>query len=160
MTLALRLETGIFLISFQAFYTVLNVRENRLSAKLITITSWTLSAFGVFLVRIFPHLNWIWRDTPYLFVFSPNAEKYGPEKLRIQALFTSWIIPDQLRIIWKYWTTATHFYLKASKNKILGDFDEEIFDLNSASFSLSITLKNANNSTCIGLILTNCPNHF
>ena len=88
MTLALRLETGIFLISFQAFYTVLNVRENRLSAKLITITSWTLSAFGVFLVRIFPHLNWIWRDTLYLFVFSPNAGKYGPEKLRIQALFT------------------------------------------------------------------------
>ena len=113
-----------------------------------------------FLVRIFPHSDWIRRNTPYLFVFSPNAGKYGPEKLWIQALFTSWIIPDQLRIIWKNWTTATHFYLKASENKILGDFDEEIFDLNSASFSLSITLKNVYNSTCIGLILTNCPNHF
>ena len=33
-----------------------------------------------FLVHIFPHSNWIWRDTPYLSVFSPNARKYGPEK--------------------------------------------------------------------------------
>ena len=33
----------------------------------------------LFLVRIFPHLDWIRRDTEYLFVFSPNARKYGPE---------------------------------------------------------------------------------
>ena len=33
-----------------------------------------------FLVRIFPHSDWIWRDTKYLSVFSPNAGKYGPEK--------------------------------------------------------------------------------
>ena len=33
-----------------------------------------------FLVRIFPHLDWIRRDTSYLSVFSPNAGKYGPEK--------------------------------------------------------------------------------
>ena len=33
-----------------------------------------------FLVHIFPHSNWIWRDTPYLSVFSPNSRKYGPEK--------------------------------------------------------------------------------
>ena len=26
------------------------------------------------------------KDTPYLFVFSPNEGKYGPEKLRIPAL--------------------------------------------------------------------------
>ena len=30
-----------------------------------------------FLVSIFPHVDWIWRDTPYLSVFSPNAGKYG-----------------------------------------------------------------------------------
>ena len=29
--------------------------------------------FGVFLVRIFPHSEWIPRDTEYLSVFSPNA---------------------------------------------------------------------------------------
>ena len=33
-----------------------------------------------FLVRIFPRLDWIRRDTPYLSVLSPNTEKYGPEK--------------------------------------------------------------------------------
>ena len=32
-----------------------------------------------FLVRIFPHSDTIRRDTSYLSVFSPNAEKYGPE---------------------------------------------------------------------------------
>ena len=26
--------------------------------------------------RISPHLNWIWRDTPYLSVFSPSARKF------------------------------------------------------------------------------------
>ena len=36
-----------------------------------------------FLVRIFPHSDWIRRNTEYLSVFSPNAGKYGPEKLRI-----------------------------------------------------------------------------
>ena len=33
-----------------------------------------------FLVRVFPHSDWIWGDTEYLSVFSPNARKYGPEK--------------------------------------------------------------------------------
>ena len=34
-------------------------------------TVWKVSIFGVILVRIFPHLDWI--DTPCLSVFSPNA---------------------------------------------------------------------------------------
>ena len=33
-----------------------------------------------FLVRIFPHSDWIRKDTPYIFVFSPNTCKYGPER--------------------------------------------------------------------------------
>ena len=33
----------------------------------------------LFLVLIFPHSEWIRRDTSYLSVFTPNAEKYGPE---------------------------------------------------------------------------------
>ena len=33
-----------------------------------------------FLVRIFPHSDWMRRDTLYLSVFNPNAGKYGPEK--------------------------------------------------------------------------------
>ena len=47
-----------------------------------------VSVFKAFLVRIFPHLDWIRRDTLYLSAFSPNAGKYGPQKLRIQTLFT------------------------------------------------------------------------
>ena len=33
-----------------------------------------------FLVRIFRYSDWIRRETPYLFVFSPNTGKYRPEK--------------------------------------------------------------------------------
>ena len=58
---------------------------------ILSITAWKVSIFGVILVRIFPHLDWIGRDTPYLSVLSPNAEKYGPEKLRIRTRFTQWI---------------------------------------------------------------------
>ena len=50
--------------------------------------AWKKSVFWVFLVRIFQQSDWIRRDTPYLFVFSPNAGKYGPEKLQIPPLFT------------------------------------------------------------------------
>ena len=42
-------------------------------------TSWKVSVFGVFLVRIFSHSDWIWRDAAYRSTFSPNSEKYGPE---------------------------------------------------------------------------------
>ena len=38
----------------------------------------------------FPHSDWIQRYTQYLSVFSPNTEKYGPEKLRIRTLFTQY----------------------------------------------------------------------
>ena len=34
----------------------------------------------LFLVRIYPYLDWIRRYTEYLSVFSPNVGKYGPEK--------------------------------------------------------------------------------
>ena len=53
-------------------------------------TAWKRSVFGVVLVCIFLHSNWIRRDTEYLSIFSPNAGKYGPEKFRIWALFTQW----------------------------------------------------------------------
>ena len=46
--------------------------------------AWKVSVFAVILVNIFPHSDWIWRDTPYLSEFSPNAgnvdqnnSKYG-----------------------------------------------------------------------------------
>ena len=40
-----------------------------------TFTPQKVSVFGVILVHIFPHSNWIRRDTSYLSVFSPNAGK-------------------------------------------------------------------------------------
>ena len=54
-----------------------------------TYTTWEVSVFGVFLVPIFPHLEWIQRDTLYLSVFSP---KNGPERLQIRTLFTHWYL--------------------------------------------------------------------
>ena len=56
----------------------------------VPYTAWKVSAFGVFLVGIFPQSDWIRRDTENFFVFSPNAGKHGPEKLQIRALFTQW----------------------------------------------------------------------
>ena len=50
------------------------------------------SVFEVFLVCIFPHLDWIWRFTEQIFDFSPNLGKYKPEKLRIRTLITQCIL--------------------------------------------------------------------
>ena len=61
----------------------------RMSSCVIN-TAWKVSVFGIILVRIFPHSDWIRRDTPYLFVFRPNAGKYGPVKHLIRTLFTQW----------------------------------------------------------------------
>ena len=59
-----------------------------------------MSVFRVFLVRIFPHSDWIRRDTEYIFVFSPNAGKYGPEQRPIRKLFT---YPSVFSLnAWKY----------------------------------------------------------
>ena len=62
----------------------------RFSLKKIICTAGKVSISGDFLVRIFPHLDWIRKDTPYLSVFSPDAGKYGSEKLRIWILFKQW----------------------------------------------------------------------
>ena len=51
-------------------------------------TAWKVPVFGVILVHIFPHSDWIRGDTPYLSVFSSNTEKCGPQYLRIRTLFT------------------------------------------------------------------------
>ena len=48
----------------------------------------------IILVRIFPHSDRMRRDTEYLYLFSPNAGKCGPEHLQIQTLFTQYL-PNQ-----------------------------------------------------------------
>ena len=62
---------------------------NRLYKKNIFFftTAWKVPVFGFFLVRIFSHWDWIRGD---ISVFILNAGKYGPEKLRIWALFKQW----------------------------------------------------------------------
>ena len=49
-----------------------------------------VAVFRVFLVRIFPHSDWIQRDTRYLSIFSLNVGKCSPEKIPIRTLFTQW----------------------------------------------------------------------
>ena len=52
-----------------------------------------MSVFGVILVCIFPHSDWLPRDTKYLSTFSPNAVKCGPEKLWIRwSFFSQWLL--------------------------------------------------------------------
>ena len=58
----------------------------------ILINVWKVFVFGVLLVRIFPHSEWVRRETEYFSVFSPTVGEYGPEKLRIRTLFTKWIM--------------------------------------------------------------------
>ena len=41
----------------------------------IISTAWKVSLFVVILVHIFPHLDWIQRDTLYLSLFRQNAGK-------------------------------------------------------------------------------------
>ena len=44
--------------------------------------------FGVFLVLISPHLDWLLRFTPHISVFSPSAGKCRKENLRTRIRFT------------------------------------------------------------------------
>ena len=54
---------------------------------------------GVILVRILLHLGWIRRDNPCLSLFSPNAGKYRPEKLRIRTLHAVVLANKACRIL-------------------------------------------------------------
>ena len=56
--------------------------------NILWYTTWKVSVFGAILVCIFPHSDWMRRYTEYLFVFSPNVEKCGPEWFRIRTYFT------------------------------------------------------------------------
>ena len=47
---------------------------------------------------IFPHSDWIRRDTEYLSVFNPNGGKCGPEKLRTKTFFTQWLMLPATRL--------------------------------------------------------------
>ena len=44
-------------------------------------TAWKVSVFGVILVRIFSHLDWIRRDTEYLYYLVQIRENAGPNNI-------------------------------------------------------------------------------
>ena len=77
----------------------LALRENCLNAEF-------------FLVCIFPHSDWIRRDTPYLSVFCPNTGKYGPEKtpyldtfhaVLLYLIYDFWeIYRDEKQFLWHF----------------------------------------------------------
>ena len=62
----------------------------------ITTNVWKVSIFGVFLVCILPHSNWIR-------VISPNTGKYGPQKLRLRTRSTQctqkWCFPFRIFLV-------------------------------------------------------------
>ena len=67
---------GGVLILYQGFTNVaIRIKSNHCVKSLCI---WSFS--GLY----FPTFEWIRKDTQYFFVFSPNAGKYGPEKLWIR----------------------------------------------------------------------------
>ena len=68
------------------------IRNNVIWLLIKISTVWEVPIFDIFLVRIFPHSDWIQRDTPSSLRIQsePNAAKYGPEKLRKRTFFTQW----------------------------------------------------------------------
>ena len=85
--------------------------------------AWTIpcvKVFGAILVRIFPHLNWTWRDKDYLSVFSLNAKKIGARITPNRALYTQWFsgsrsMYDRSEVFLKpNRTSAMEFFSKSS----------------------------------------------
>ena len=121
-----------------------------------------MSDSRVFLVRIFPHSDWIRRDTSYLSVFSPNAGKYDQKNSEYGHFlrsvnehnlsfllqffsFTRWINPYQ-RCIWNP-TKHLNFFFENSWLHFCQKASAKMFDmvLNIQQFSCEFCkiLKNA-----------------
>ena len=70
-------------------------------------TAWNVSVFAVFLVHIFPHLDWI---------FSANAGTYGPQKLQIRTLFAECKIPKTVHYLFIYFIIQNGRFIFVSGN--------------------------------------------
>ena len=86
-------------------------------------TAWKVSAFRVFLGRIFPHLDWIRRDTLYLSAFSPNAGQCRSE-LFVSASCSGWITHDLKLMILCF--NAFPIFCRSYKNQSV-NFDFKLF---------------------------------
>ena len=74
---------------------------------------------GFFLVRIFPHLDWIRIFKEQTFLFSPNAGKYGPEKNPYLDTFHAVVT-----FLWYKWR---HLFMEEH-------YEKEIFERNGINF--------------------------
>ena len=68
-----------------------------------------------FLAHIFPHSDWIRRDTEHLSVFSPNTGKYGPEKNPYFDTFHAVVWKSKssrfdMKVTLIYWMIAVHCF--------------------------------------------------
>ena len=92
-----------------AFTKNANVSE----AKTSVFHCMKVSVFGVFLVRIFSHSNWMRRDIGYVSAFMPIAGKYLQEKLRIPIFFT------QCFIYYKWQFHDSYTWIFSKKNFLI-----------------------------------------
>ena len=91
----------------------------------VTCTAWKVSIFGVFLVCIFPHSDWIRWDTSYLYVFSPNAGKYRPEKTPNTNNFHAATWTADIRGVRSVFRTQSNIYNGAICEKAVYNFREK-----------------------------------
>ena len=62
--------------------------------------AWKVSVFGVILACIFPHPDWIRKDTPYLSVFSLNAGKWDQNNSEYRHFLRSVTLSQNWKIFW------------------------------------------------------------
>ena len=77
-----------------------------LDTSLYILYFWYIAAWRVYVFRVFWSVFSRIR-TPYLSLFSPNARKYGPEKLRIRTFFTQRIFYNMMNPV--RYNTRTQF---------------------------------------------------
>ena len=108
-------------------------------------TAWNVSVFGVILVRIFPHSNWIRRDNLCLSVFSLNAENadqnnsdywhFSRSEEDLVHNFSSYALSQEELDVLSY-ELDYHILTKAKKNAVLTEF-EHFFQKLLKTFSIS-----------------------
>ena len=91
-------NTDEYVIAFDLYLLVYRLKKRNIRVN-VPIPPFKKSVFLVFLVGIFPHLDWIQRFAEYIFVFSPNAGECGPEK---PGIFHAAYIPTFKTHTWIY----------------------------------------------------------
>ena len=108
-----------------------------------------------FLVRIFPHSDWIQKDTKYLSIFSPNAGKYVPEKTPYLNTFhevivsrnrLKWPFRSQTILEYFYWNEETIYCRETPPVKPKKIMKKEKF-LDKWGYKIKLLYKESNNNS-------------